>query len=138
MNTKRLAITCLYFSSKITGASIDNDSFTTFVKNGFDVDLELKICNLLDFSFDFLDIYFLVKKICKTIHKEHSLEPRIVILDTIFASDKINKISILSDSPEAPYLAFQLFTEEEISLFETIECIEIDRKLLEKTRNFFV
>lgn len=139
VSAKKLAATCVYLSSKVTDSHVDPNEFKMVLKGpndkvSFDVGLEQKICQLLNFSFDFLDIYLLVKDICKALHREETLEERLKTLDKIFACEKINAVSTQIDSTEAPYLGFIVFSEEEIRLYEIINCIEIDMLIYDQVK----
>ena len=129
-NQRKLAITSVHLASKITDIYNENDLFKSVMKDSFDSNLEIKICQALDFSFDYIDIYLLVKEICKAIHKEETLEERLNKLDKVFSCEKINQFSPLYGSPEGPYLAFAVFEDQEINLLESINCIEIDMSLV--------
>lgn len=133
-NTKKLAVTCLFLAAKITDYYDENEIIKSPLNDFFDSNLECKICQILNFSFDYIDIFLLVKEICKIIHKEDTIERRLKTLDSIYSTEKINKFNPVIDSVEGPYLAFVVFDDDEINLFKTINCIEIDKQLLENCR----
>jgi hypothetical protein len=64
---KKLAVTSVYFSAKLTDTSVNLIKSPTS-NSMFDVGIEMKICRILSFNFEFLNVYGLVKEINRKIH----------------------------------------------------------------------
>ncbi|ELA41652.1 uncharacterized protein VICG_01285 [Vittaforma corneae ATCC 50505] len=134
VNLRRLCHTCVFLSSKIVEHPISPSLFKSVTKSTIDTELELKIAEELQFEFDILDVYAFVENIAAMLKIEGSLPARMGELDSIFSDGRITYFSPFGGEHELSYLGLSLFTDKQLKIFETLNCIVIDKQKIKDIR----
>lgn len=133
-NLRRLCYTSIFLSSKITEHPISASLWLSATKTSVDTDLELKMARGLEFDFVVFDVYNFIEKIASTIELNRVKDGRREKLAEIFSGPKILSFAPFGTDFEFPSLGLALFSDDEISLFETISHIEVNREEIQKIR----
>lgn len=128
-----LALMCVYLGAKISDSFVDPTQFKNATGQGVIVDVEVRISNAIDFTFDFPDLYALVRDICKTLKLES--DTKMQKLDLIFSDARVNSVNLLGGELGIGDVCMAVLSDKEIRGFEEVYCAEVDMSKIEKVRS---
>jgi len=127
-----LAATCIYLSCKISELYIPPEKFKSIVSCDLSIELETRIMKIIDFNFNFFDIYQFVISVCKTLN--FNAEEKVERLDKIFSDTRVNSVGFLGHAYEVKHVCLAVFEKNEVELFERVYCVEVDNVKIEEAR----
>lgn len=130
---KTLVVTCFLLSCKITDTNINVNDLEALIGAKFCAQLEIRLANVIHFTFDFFDAYKFVSEVCKTLKFDKSR--KIEKLDEIFSDDRINLVGFINGPFAVEDVCMAVFDRKELELFENVYCYDLDYKKIEEVRN---
>lgn len=132
VNLRRLCFTCILLGSKVTDIRINLTMFKAMTT--VDTELEIEIAKNLGFNFDVFDVFSFTQTVVNQLYKnektsliESIIEEKVNLVEKVFSSKMIVKFVPFGTSFQLQNLCLAMFSDDQIKLFETYYCIEVDK-----------
>lgn len=127
------ASTCILLASKITENTLNKEQLKMIAA---DASLEIMIADRIGFEFYIVNVFSLVRNIARTVNrgKPDTLQEKFKKISNVFSDGIIKRFAPFGSDFYLQDLGISLFTDEEIKLFEKVNCIEVDMDNVKKIR----